>query len=161
MQRVIALIVTATLLVSPALQAKPHSGKAHKGKNVIIVKPGYHHKPYRNHYSYHRHELARIATFAVFAGVTYAIVDNAYYRQQGDSYVYVAQPPAGSYQVLSGEPQPVLAAPEYALGQRVQRLPADSRAVTVDGVSYREHEGVWFAPLQGGSGYVVTTSPLN
>ncbi|SDK02378.1 hypothetical protein SAMN04488540_11781 [Ferrimonas sediminum] len=161
MQRLIALLVTATLLASPALQAKPHSGKAHKGKNVIVVKPGYHHKPYRNHYSYHRHELARVATFAVFAGVTYAIVENAYYRQQGDSYVYVAQPPAGSYQVVSAEPEPVPATPAYALGQVIQRLPAGSQVVTVDGVSYREHNGVWFAPLQGGKRYVVTASPLN
>ncbi|MCW8328429.1 hypothetical protein MD588_06365 [Photobacterium sp. SDRW27] len=33
-----------------------------------------------------------VATFAVIAGASYAIVDNYYYKKKGDKYTYVESP---------------------------------------------------------------------
>lgn len=78
-------------------------GHHYSRDRVIVVKEGYRHRgPAPRHRYYQRDNLAKIATFAVLAGVTYAIVDNVYYKQRGDRYEYVAQPPAGSYRVLEG-----------------------------------------------------------
>ena len=55
-------------------------------KKVVVV-----HKPPRHRY-YHRSRLPEIATFAVIAGATYAIIDNHYYKRRGDKYEYVDKP---------------------------------------------------------------------
>ncbi|WP_115717601.1 hypothetical protein [Gallaecimonas mangrovi] len=69
---------------------------------VIVVDRGFHHQgPPPRHRYYHRSDLANIATFAVLAGVTYAIIDNVYYRKSGDRYEYISKPPAGSYRVIT------------------------------------------------------------
>ncbi|MBY5946214.1 hypothetical protein KUW02_13245 [Photobacterium rosenbergii] len=80
-----------------------HKHKHHKHKHkhhVVVVKP----KPkrhkkkvvvvhkYPKHRHYHRSRLPEIATFAVIAGATYAIIDNHYYKRRGDNYEYVAKP---------------------------------------------------------------------
>ncbi|QOW06083.1 hypothetical protein [Vibrio parahaemolyticus] len=64
--------------------------------SFIYVRPGY------GRYYYYHNDLVGIATFAIFAGVTYAIVQDAYYQQRGSRYVYVQNPPAGNYTVISG-----------------------------------------------------------
>ncbi|WP_028108185.1 hypothetical protein [Ferrimonas futtsuensis] len=143
------------LLAAPQVQAKPHHGPQHKAK-VIVVKPGAHHKPHHNHYAYHHKELTRIATFAVYSGVTYAIVDDAYYRKHGDHYLYVESPPAGHYSVIQAGD----AGSGYTLGQRLGQLPSGSHSVVVDGISYHNLGEHWFVPLAGGQSYVVVESPL-
>ncbi|TKB58453.1 hypothetical protein [Ferrimonas aestuarii] len=168
-----AMLIGAVVMVGSPLEAKPYHGhKPHK--RVIVVKPGYHHLPYRGHYHYHHRDLAGIATFAVFAGITYAIVDNAYYQKQGDTYVYVERPPAGDYQVVSttttvssgtsasGASQPVNSAVSvsYSIGTVVNAAPVGSREVVVSGVHYRELNGTWFVPVAGSSQFVVVTSPF-
>ncbi|EGR0036644.1 hypothetical protein FUB09_25820, partial [Vibrio parahaemolyticus] len=70
--------------------------------SFIYVRPGYWYPPYRGRYYYYHNDLVGIATFAIFAGVTYAIVQDAYYQQRGSRYVYVQNPPAGNYTVISG-----------------------------------------------------------
>ncbi|WKE67531.1 hypothetical protein PVT67_09625 [Gallaecimonas kandeliae] len=78
-------------------------GRRYQDNRVIVVDRRYQHRaPQPRYRYYHRDNLARIATFAVLAGVTYAIVDNVYYRQRGDGFVYVPEPPAGRYQVIEG-----------------------------------------------------------
>ncbi|MEK2173557.1 hypothetical protein WOB82_04375 [Vibrio parahaemolyticus] len=69
--------------------------------SFIYVRPGYWYPPYRGRYYYYHNDLVGIATFAIFAGVTYAIVQDAYYQQRGSRYVYVQNPPAGNYTVIS------------------------------------------------------------
>ncbi|MGR5063019.1 hypothetical protein [Photobacterium sp. DNB22_13_2] len=60
--------------------------KPKKHKKVVVV-----HK-YPKHRHYHRSRLPEIATFAVIAGATYAIIDNHYYKRRGDGYEYVTKP---------------------------------------------------------------------
>ncbi len=60
----------------------------HKPKNVVVIKKR---QPPR-HRHYRRNSLPRLATFAVIAGVSYAIIDNHYYKRQGDQYIYVESP---------------------------------------------------------------------
>ncbi|MGR5143956.1 hypothetical protein ACQKPX_20085 [Photobacterium sp. DNB23_23_1] len=60
--------------------------KPKKHKKVVVV----HKRPKHRHY--HRSRLPEIATFAVIAGATYAIIDNHYYKRRGDDYEYVAKP---------------------------------------------------------------------
>ena len=68
--------------------------------SFIYVRPGYWYPPYRGRYYYYHSDLVGIATFAVFAGVTYAIVHDSYYRRDGVRYVYVRYPPSGNYTIL-------------------------------------------------------------
>ncbi|MDV5167798.1 hypothetical protein [Photobacterium rosenbergii] len=104
------IIATAGITVPNVAEAKGHKHghhhhhkhKHHKHKHkhhVVVVKP----KPkkhkkvvvvhkYPKHRHYHRSRLPEIATFAVIAGATYAIIDNHYYKRRGDNYEYVAKP---------------------------------------------------------------------
>lgn len=68
--------------------------------SFIYVRPGYWYPPYRGRYYYYHSDLVDIATFAVFAGITYAIVQDSYYRRDGVRYVYVRYPPSGNYTIL-------------------------------------------------------------
>lgn len=82
---------------------KGHKKHHHHHNTVVVVKPKYkkkhhhHHntvvvvQPPRNRY-YHRSRLPEIATFAVIAGISYAIVDNVFYKKSGDRYDYVDSP---------------------------------------------------------------------
>ncbi|BAX54859.1 TPA: hypothetical protein ACX6QT_002386 [Photobacterium damselae] len=102
---IIGMVITALLSPSMAF-AKPHKHHHKKHhKDVIIVKPKHHRhhhhhrdvvivKPGRPYYKpwYYRSSLPEIATFAVIAGVTYAIVDNMYYKRDGDRYIKVMRP---------------------------------------------------------------------
>ncbi|MEH6530133.1 MAG: hypothetical protein V7735_02170 [Photobacterium frigidiphilum] len=108
------LLVTFFLMMSFAIPSyawadKGHGkghGKGHKKHHhntVVVVQPKYkkkhhhHHntvvvvQPPRNRY-YHHSRLPEIATFAVIAGISYAIVDNVFYKKSGDRYDYVDNP---------------------------------------------------------------------
>ncbi|MBC7000972.1 hypothetical protein BIZ37_00270 [Photobacterium sp. BZF1] len=109
------IIATAGITVPNVAEAKGHKHhhhhhhhkhKHHKHKHkhkhhVVVVKkkpPKKKHKKvvvvhkYPKHRHYHRSRLPEIATFAVIAGATYAIIDNHYYKRRGDNYEYVAKP---------------------------------------------------------------------
>lgn len=70
--------------------------------SFIYVRPGYWYPPYRGRYYYYHSDLVGIATFAIFAGITYAIVQDSYYRRNGDRYDYVRYPPSGNYTIVNG-----------------------------------------------------------
>jgi len=53
-------------------------------RDVVIVN--------EHHHSYHESRLPEIATFAVIAGVTYAVVNNTFYKKSGNEYRSVQQP---------------------------------------------------------------------
>ncbi len=132
------------------LPARPPGG-------VIVVKPGQvHRRPARLHYS--AKGLRGLATFALLAGVTYAVVDNVFYRKQGDQYVYDANPPAGSYTIMNTPDT----SSSYHIGSVVAAgaLPMGARTVTVNGIVYREYEGSWFAPMAGANQFIVVTPPF-
>lgn len=100
MMVMIALTGTLTPMVAEAKghHHKHHHKHKHKHhhhhhyhrKKVVIVKerPRHHH----HHHHYHKSRLPEIATFAVIAGITYAIIDNQYYKRRGDNYEYVVKP---------------------------------------------------------------------
>ncbi|HIF9128913.1 TPA: hypothetical protein ACX6PG_001226 [Photobacterium damselae] len=108
MKKLIIGMVITTLLVPSMAFAKPHKHHHHKKhhKDVIIVKPKHHRHHHRHHRDvvivkpgrpyykpwYYRSSLPEMATFAVIAGVTYAIVDNMYYKRDGDRYIKVMKP---------------------------------------------------------------------
>ncbi|MFI3246578.1 MAG: hypothetical protein R3Y10_08865 [Ferrimonas sp.] len=126
-------------------------------KPVVVVKPNYQHKaPIRQFYT--ARDLRGIATFAAFAGITYAVIDNVFYQQQGDTYTYVANPPQGNYTVLA-ETRPTPSA-AYVVGSVVHLVPNGSTLVTVNGVNYHHYNNNWFAPIAGSSQFVVVHSPL-
>lgn len=70
---------------------KHHHHHHYHRKKVVIVKerPRHHHHHYHH---YHKSRLPEVATFAVIAGITYAIIDNQYYKRRGDNYEYVVKP---------------------------------------------------------------------
>ncbi|UIP30174.1 hypothetical protein [Photobacterium sp. TLY01] len=54
--------------------------------DVVVIKE----RPRRE---YHRTNLPELVTFAVVSGITYAIIDNAFYKKSGDNYVYTPYRP--------------------------------------------------------------------
>ncbi|WP_417356720.1 hypothetical protein [Gallaecimonas pentaromativorans] len=166
-------IAALSMILVPTL-AEAHGGHydghygGHGGPGrVIVVKPGYHHygPPPARHYYHHGNALAGIATFAVFAGITYAIVNNAYYRQQGDRYVYVDTPPAGSYRVVNqpGTTTTVTTTTTTSVargeglspGTVVDEIVGPTKKVAYEGRLYYIADGIWYLPVDGGSQFVV------
>ncbi|MDO6705851.1 hypothetical protein [Photobacterium sp. 1_MG-2023] len=58
----------------------------HYHRDVVVV----HERPRRE---YHRSNLPDLVTFAVISGMTYAIIDNAFYKQSGERYIYTPHRP--------------------------------------------------------------------
>ncbi|MDX1304364.1 hypothetical protein [Photobacterium sp.] len=104
------LLITCLLMVSFVLPSFAWAKKGHHGghhHDVVVVKhkkKRHHHHHDDHHYSqnvvvvnqpqhhYHRSRLPEIATFAVIAGASYAIVENVFYKKSGDNYVYAERP---------------------------------------------------------------------
>ncbi|MFI3246577.1 MAG: hypothetical protein R3Y10_08860 [Ferrimonas sp.] len=121
----------------------------------IVVRPGQFYRPPAR-LRYPAKGIQNIATFALLAGVTYAVIDNVFYRQVGNEYVYEGNPPAGNYTVLPS----TQATPSYKVGEIVAAPPASARTIVVDGISYREYDGHWFAPMGGSSQFAVVNPPI-
>ncbi len=140
----------------------------------IRVSSGYRYPPYRGHYYYNHRDLVDIATFAIFAGITYAIVNDAYYKKSGDRYVYVQSPPAGNYTIIDSDDvvlssyssatgtsnSNTISNSAYKLGQIVDSLPSTKKSVVVNGQTYFQYQDTWFLPLRDERKFVVVESPL-
>ncbi|WP_104025475.1 hypothetical protein [Vibrio hyugaensis] len=104
----------------------------HNHSSFIFVRPGYWYPPYRGRYYYYHSDLVGIATFAIFSGITYAIVQDSYYRRNGDRYDYVRYPPSGNYTIVNGNSVTTSSstASNYAppSGQIVSSSPSSSSA---------------------------------
>lgn len=156
---VIALAMVS--MVSPALaKQSPGHGNSHghKPDHVVVVKPNnrpnhghssnHNHRPNHkapSHRSYRSNALPATAAFAIFAGVTYAIIDNAYYKQSGDQYIYVEQAPVSSSQQVTSS----------QTGQVVNGLPSGVSTVTVNGTKYYVLGNDWYAPIAGTNKFVI------
>ncbi len=144
----------------------------HHHSTYISVSAGYRYPPYRGHYYFYHRDLVNIATFAVFAGITYAIVNDAYYQKSGDRYVYVQNPPAGNYTIInsndlalttsgsSGSTNSNVASSPYTKGEIVDTLPSTKKTVVVNGQTYFQYQNTWFLPLRDQRKYVVVEPPL-
>ncbi|EKE76699.1 hypothetical protein [Gallaecimonas xiamenensis] len=156
-----SLAIAGLALAPMAAQADRWGRHGHghgHGSKVIVVKPGYHHYgPAPRHRYYHRDALAGIATFAILAGVTYAIVDNAYYRQNGSGYTYVDRPPAGSYQVVDNGYSGYngYSGGDLSPGTVVDAIVGPTKKIAYEGRLYYVANGIWYLPVDGGSQYVV------
>ncbi|WP_440878740.1 hypothetical protein [Vibrio natriegens] len=146
----------------------------------IYVRSGHRYPPYRGHYYYYHRDLVDIATFAIFAGITYAIIQDAYYKKSGDRYVYVESPPAGNYTVIDGNEVVSYSGSNSATvtksssststnvspnspfkkGEIVDSLPSTKKTVVVNGQTYFQYQNAWFLPLRDQRKYVVVESPL-
>lgn len=152
-----ALAIVMVSMVAPSM-AKQAPGQWHdqehkpqKPKNVVVVQPNYrpsHKAP--SHRSYHHSGLPATAAFLAIAGITYAIIDNAYYKQSGDQYIYVEQPPVSASQQASSS----------LSGQVVNVLPSGVVNVTVDGATYYVQGNDWYAPIAGTNKFVVVAPQL-
>ncbi|MGR5065006.1 hypothetical protein [Photobacterium sp. DNB22_13_2] len=100
---VTAFVIVCGLGMSSGVEAKKHNHNPNnKSNKVTVVKAPakksptkvvvVNKKPAPSHKHYQRNSLPKIATFAVISGVSYAIVDNFYYKRQGDSYIHVDNP---------------------------------------------------------------------
>jgi hypothetical protein len=136
-----------------------HHGDPHRGHagNIIVVNNNVH-RSAPHVMSYHGNALADLATFAVFAGITYAIVGDNYYRQSGDQYIYVQNPPAGNYTVVS-TPTVVTGSSTLTPGTVVDVIAGVTKKVAYDGRLYYCANGIWYLPLDGGKQFVVVNAP--
>ncbi|MDF0534600.1 hypothetical protein PY479_09985 [Shewanella sp. A32] len=154
----LSLVLTPTLTYAHGHDNDDHRGGNHYSRGNVIVVNNHDHRPSPKVYNYHGNALADLATFAVFAGITYAIVGNNYYRQNGDQYVYVQNPPAGNYTVVSA-PNTVASDTSLTPGTVVDVVAGVTKKVAYDGRLYYVANGVWYLALEGGKQFVVVKAP--
>ncbi|WP_299794956.1 hypothetical protein [uncultured Shewanella sp.] len=162
--RNIILLITLTAAGSAmahpnhTAKVKPATHKATVQVKKVVVKP--HHRPVHNApkvRSYHHKHLPVTASFVVISGFSYAIVDNAYYRREGDQYIYIQQPPVSAQtteQALTKKGDGTLT------GSIVEVLPANTTTVTVNGVTFYVDGGDWYAPIAGTPNFVIVEPQL-
>ncbi|WP_117232609.1 hypothetical protein [Vibrio maerlii] len=153
-------ILTAVIcsLTAPLAVAKSH--QSHKAsKKVVVVKPIY--RPiYKTpvHRSYHRHKVPKYASYIILAGVSYAIIDNMYYKRSGDTYVYVEQPPVtATTEVITSTTVEVAS---RQVGTVVDALPLDTVPVSIQGATFYVKQSEWYAPIAGTNKFVIVEAQL-
>ncbi|MBW8190367.1 hypothetical protein K0504_04900 [Neiella marina] len=154
-------LIAMTLSISPAI-AKPHS-PSKKSNLVVVLKPGFrpsHKAP--THRVYHHSKMPRGAEIIIIAGITYAVIDNIYYRREQERYVFVEQPPVAEPVVVSQPATPVVSttASQVNKGDLVELLPANAITVTISGVTFYVDGEDWYAPIAGTSKFVVVEPQL-
>ncbi|CAH0529277.1 DUF6515 family protein [Vibrio hippocampi] len=134
--------------------AKPNNPGGNSGRSpVVVVKPGY--KPSNKSPSktvYKKSNLPETAAFAIIAGITYAIVDNAYYRQDQDTYTYEASPPVENQNISNSS--------QMSKGDIVEFVPSNATTVTVNGATFYVIGKSWYAPISGTNQFVVVDPQL-
>ncbi|MDR9830490.1 DUF6515 family protein [Vibrio sp. FNV 38] len=154
-------VVAGTLLltISAPIMAKqpPVTKKKSKPKSVVVIKPS--HRPVHKaptHRSYHRNHLPKGAAFVLIAGVSYAVINNAYYQRSNDTYVYVEQPPVSSPTTQTTTAQ-TTATPVVSTnhGKIVDVLPSNVTTVTVDGATFYVQGSDWYAPIASTNQFVI------
>ncbi|MGL6260036.1 DUF6515 family protein [Vibrio sp. WXL103] len=146
---VLLMTVSTPILAKqpPVVKQKP------KAKSVIVIKPS--HKPVKKvpvHRSYHRKSLPKTATFVVIAGISYAVINNAYYKRSNDTYVYVEQPPVSAPAQATTSSMSVNTSNH---GKIVDVLPANVTTVTVEGATFYVLGSDWYAPIAGTNQFVI------
>ncbi len=156
-----ATVTKPSTAAKPSTSSKPtaskpgNASKPNARKAVVVTKPS--HKPVSRaptHRSYHYKSLPKNAAFAVIAGISYAVIDNAYYKRSSDTYVYVEQPP-----VTVVEQTTVIEAPATSstssYGSIVDFLPDQVTTVTVNGATFYVDGSDWYAPISGTNQFVT------
>lgn len=163
-------LLALTMSVSPAI-AKPHT-PSKKVKPVVVIKPGFrpiHKAPV--HRVYHHKKMPRSAEIIIIAGITYAVLDNLYYRRERDRYVFVEQPPVAAPVIttvptsndvatIPAETTPAASQSLVSKGDIVDLLPNDATTVTINGVTFYVDGEDWYAPIAGTSKFVVVEPQL-
>ncbi|MDN2482657.1 hypothetical protein ACPV5L_15505 [Vibrio astriarenae] len=150
---------TLLMLVSTPILAKqpPVATKKPKGKSVVVIKPS--HRPVKKapvHRSYHYKKVPAGATFVLIAGISYAVINNAYYKRSSDTYVYVEQPPVSASTTQTTtvtNTAPAIDTSNH--GKIVDVLPSNVTTVTVDGATFYVQGSDWYAPIAGTNQFVI------
>lgn len=164
--RNVILLLTLTAAAGSAMAHPNHSGKVKPTPykttvqvKKVVVKPS--HRPVRHApkiRSYHHKHLPATASFVVISGFSYAIVNNAYYKRNGDQYIYIDQPPV-TVQTATDE-APAAQSTETISGSIVDLQPADTTTVTVNGVTFYVDGEDWYAPIAGTPRFVIVEPQL-
>lgn len=160
------LLLTLTGVAGSAMAHPNHSAPAkvvpsrptvHVKK--VVVKPA--HRPVHRapkFRSYHHKYLPASASFIIISGISYAIVDNAYYKRNGDQYIYIQQPPVTVQTSVDEASMDQTAEP--ITGSIVDLLPANTTTVTVNGVTFYVDGSDWYAPIAGTPRFVIVEPQL-
>lgn len=144
-------LVLAALVTPSLASAKPLVVKKGHHNKVVVVKPinkPIKKAPLKRHY-YVNH-LPKTARFIVLAGISYAIIDNLYYQHSGDKYIYIDNPPVSIRSDLASN----------KIGKIVERLPAQTTAVSVNGSTFYVKGSLWYAPISGTHRFVIVEPQL-
>lgn len=145
-------------LATPLAVAKSH--QPHKAsKKVVVVKP-IHHPIHKTpiHRSYNHYKVPKYASYIVLAGVTYAIIDNMYYKRNGDTYVYVDQPPVTAAKDVTTNKTVEVASRK--VGTVVDVLPLNTVPVSIQGATFYVKQSEWYAPITGSNKFVIVEAQL-
>ncbi|CAH0537821.1 hypothetical protein [Vibrio marisflavi] len=156
----LAVVILGLIAPSIALAEPRQPYKYRKpAKNVVVVKPIY--RPNYKvpaHRRYYYTKVPKHASYIVLAGITYAIIDNIYYKRSGNEYVYVEQPPV----TVVKEVNTATAAPtnQPKVGTVIDFLPDGTVPVSVSGSTFYVKQSHWYAPIAGTNKFVVVEPQL-
>ncbi|MFA0088690.1 hypothetical protein BCU70_02000 [Vibrio sp. 10N.286.49.C2] len=160
-------IVMGTLLLtvsSPILAKQPEKVVPNKTvskvvskktASKVVVKAS--HRPIKRApvlSSFHHKRIPHGAAFVIIAGISYAVIDNTYYKRSNDTYVYVEQVPVVSTTTQTVQVAPAQVVPSH-YGKMVNVLPSRVTTVTVNGATFYVDGSDWYAPIAGTNQFVI------
>nr|WP_284205384.1 DUF6515 family protein [Psychromonas marina] len=79
----------------------------------------------------------------MIAGISYALIDNVYYKRNNDTYDYVQPPIVVTNQVGANQ------------GSVVNAVPQNAQTVVIAGTTYYVYNGDWYAPIANTNQFVI------
>jgi len=155
-------LVVAGLITPLSASAKPHS--VYKpSKKIVVVKPVY--RPVKKvpkHRSYYHYKMPKHTSYIVLAGISYAVIDNVYYKRSGDQYIYIENPPVTSSSTSIATITTTVESSSSMLdvGSLVEKLPSGTTTVTIDGTTFHVNGSDWYAPIAGSKQFVIVEPQL-
>ncbi|MGR5556769.1 DUF6515 family protein [Vibrio fortis] len=155
------ILVTAGLIFPLSATAKPHP--VYKpSKKIVVVKPVY--RPIKKvpkHRSYYYYKMPKHTSYIVLAGISYAVIDNVYYKRSGDQYIYIENPPVTSSSTsITTTTTTTSSSSNSDVGSLVDKLPSGTTTVTIDDATFYVTGGDWYAPIAGSKQFVIVEPQL-
>lgn len=189
MMKTVLLMLFALMMIHPAAQPLPPNSQTRPPiperdhpQDVFHHRPGkapapqpWSHPPetprtwYWAHPKSHplEHKLPENARMAIVDGVSYAIINGYFYRQQQQRYVYQPQSPLNKNKITIVEgaqshrrERTITLTKKPEIGSIVQQLPKDAIAVSIANAHYWVKDSSWYIKRAEDGRFAVVQSPL-
>lgn len=160
----IVILVASGLIAPMSAIAKSHPTYK-PSKKVVVVKPIY--RPIKKvpkHRYYYSYKMPKHTSYIILAGISYAVIDNVYYKRSGDQYIYVENPPvtSSSTRITTSTTTTTSSSSHSSakVGSLVNKLPSNTTTVTIDDATFYVKDRDWYAPIAGSNQFVIVEPQL-